>query len=85
MTERFVGTLVFWRLSERGQRSTTGGGFGLVSANGEHFFLTKNRILSGEPLPGNQVSFTALPKLPDEEHRKASEAVISRPLRKKAA
>ena len=87
MAERLVGTLIFWRLSERGQRSMSGGGFGLISVNnsvGELFFLTKNRILSGEPTPGNQVTFTPLPKLPDEQHRMASEAVITR-ANKKAA
>lgn len=72
MAERLHGILIFWRLSKSG-------GFGLIQTGPPNglYFLHGKRILSGRPLPGGRVTFTPLPKLADDEHPKATEAIIT--------
>jgi hypothetical protein len=68
---RRVGVLSFWHISENG-------GFGkvLVSFTKEVFFIHRKFIISGEPIPGAQVTFTPTPPLEGKVYPQATQAVI---------
>lgn len=70
-SRRCTGVLVFWHVSENG-------GFGKVflPSTKELFFLHRNLIVSGVPLPGSRVIFTPIPASPGKVLPQASEAVI---------
>lgn len=70
-TPRCVGVLVFWHLS-------THGGFGkiFVPSSQQFFFVPRKFIISGEPIPGSQVTFTPLPAAPGKTDPQAGFAVI---------
>jgi hypothetical protein len=65
------GVLLFWHLSENG-------GFGkvLIPSTHELFFLHRELIISGEPIPGAAVTFTPIPALAGKVHPQATHCVI---------
>lgn len=71
---RLTGLLLFWHLSHTG-------GFGkiLVPHLREQFFLHRDFIQSGDPLPGCCVTFTPAPAAEGKPHRRAMEAVVHPP------
>ena len=70
---RLKGTLEYWKIS-------TSGGFGHVVVGEMKFFLHKNNILSGDPIPGSSVEFTPLPPVKEnKKYCRAGEAVIENP------
>ena len=70
---RRVGVLLFWRASAHG-----GCGVVLMPADQDRYFLHRNDIASGEPVPGSSVVFTPGERLkPSSRYPRALHAVLN--------